>query len=1677
MSQVKTSVIEQVLAGGGEMGALMRTVDWSKTLLGPVEQWPQSLRTAVSICLSSRFPILIWWGPDMVMLYNDAYRPMLGANKHPGALGQRGRECWPEIWHIIGPMLEGVLSHGEATWSNDQMLPLERYGYTEETYFTFSYSPIRDENSISGIFTAVTETTQRVLGERRLRTLRELGARASEGKTATEAGQIAAEILALNPADVPFALLYLLEADDRQVHLAGAAGVEPGTAISPPLIKLADPAEEIAIWPLAQVVETGQAVVVDNLPARTSDLPPGPWPEPSQTALALPIAAQGQHRPTGVLIAGVSSRRALDDDYRGFFELVAGHIATAVASARAYEAERQRAEALAELDRAKTAFFSNISHEFRTPLTLMLGPLEDLLAQPGTLSPQDQEQLEVAHRNSLRLLKLVNTLLDFSRLEAGRIEAVYEPTDLATFTAELAGVFRSAVERAGLKLSVNCQPLAEPVYVDREMWEKIVLNLLSNALKFTLAGEIEVTLRQGEVGAELAVRDTGTGIPAEEIPHLFERFHRVKEARGRTFEGSGIGLALVQELVKLHGGGVRIESEVDRGSTFIVSVPFGKAHLPADRIGAARVLASTGLRSEAYLEEALRWLPKDGGQWAVSGGGLPELALPLADDGQQTGDNARILLADDNADMRDYLRRLLGERYEVEAVGDGLAALAAARQRKPDLVLTDVMMPVMDGFELLRRLRAEERTREVPVILLSARAGEESRVEGLEAGADDYLIKPFSTRELLARVEAHLKMARVRREAAERERALRREAEEAQALLHTLLEYVPEGITIVGGPPDFPIKANSALAEKLLGRPSDTLLGMAVGQHIEAYGVFLADGKTRPTPEQMPLYRASRLGETVKNEEWVIVRPDGSQIIVLVDVNPIWTEDGQVIGAVNCWRDITDRKQLATERQAAHAQLEVEQRRTQALYEETERIKARLERILAGIKDDFVMYDHDWRYVYVNDQAAQTLGYPKEQLIGQRIWDLFPNAVDNFFYQQVHWAVAEGREITFEFYYEPFDRWFENRAYPIADGLLLFSADISERKQWEAQREQLLARLEAEYERLETILQQTPAGVVIAAAPSGETLLVNEHAKQLTGYGFEVSTEIERYQEIQPFQGLHADGRPYQAEEWPLSRAVRRGEVVANEEIELLRADGSQIILQANATPIRNAEGEVVAGVTAFVDITAQKQAEQALRESEARLRSNAERIATLQAITARLSEALTPSQVARVILDHGLSAVGASAALIASQGQAGADFQVLDYSGYSAEAITPWRSFPAHPGIPMTDVVQSGQPLFVSSGEMAAELYPALMEGNKTADTAWALLPLKTEGGIIGGLSIAFAEAREFSPDERDFMLTLARQCAQALERARLYEAETIARTEAETAGERLGLLVEASSVLIASTSYETALADLVRLIVPRLADWCVVDAVGEDGLLYRLAVVHRDPAKSDLVEALQRRYSVLEPNQEHTITKTLNRGQSWFDPEVSENRLAAEARDAEHLRLLQGLGFASEMVVPLVARGQTLGTLTFVRTSGERRYKAEDLFLAEELARRAAIVVDNIRLYEAERAARAEAEASQQRLALLAEMRERNRMAQELHDTVAQALGYLNLKIGMTYTSLTSGHGDTALANLQELKQVIGETYTDVREEIFNLRAKVLSGLSFMEVLSRYIDKYRRFYNLDIS
>lgn len=783
---------EQLFAGNSEMAMRMRLLDWSQTPLGSLETWPQSLRSALSICLNSRFPIAIYWGPDCLLLYNDAWRPIVG-DKHPWSLGRPGREVWSEIWDDIGPELSSVLATGEGTFHNDELLSMHRFGYTEECFFEYTFNPIQGEGgSIDGVFNIVTETTYRVLNDRRARLLRAVASKAGTAKTAEEACALMVEMLQSDPADIPFALLYLMEGDGKAVRLCGSTEVDVDRSIAPEVVDLA--AGDTNGWSIALVAQGAQSQIIHDLVMRFGALPGSPWSEPPQEAMVLPIAATGQSKVAGVLVAAASPRRRLDDNYLEFFNQVARQIAMVIANARSYEEERRRAEQLAELDRAKTVFFSNVSHEFRTPLALMLGPTEDALSDPDDpLSSNQQARIETVQRNGLRLLKLVNTLLDFSRIEAGRVEATYEPTDLAAFTAELASVFRSASERVNLRLTVDCPPLPEPVYVDREMWEKIVLNLLSNAFKFTFEGEISVNLQWKSARVELAVRDTGIGIPSAELPYLFERFHRVKGAQGRSIEGSGIGLSLVQELVKLHQGAIDVTSVEGAGTCFTISIPTGTAHLPQDRIGASRTLASTALSANSYIEEALRWLPENDQEVILLRDGeqcFPSLRSEIYS-------SARILLADDNADMRDYVRRLLSQQYEVEAVSDGLAALSAVRQQVPDLILTDVMMPNLDGFGLLQALRSNPQTREVPIILLSARAGEEARIEGLAAGADDYLIKPFSARELLARVEATLKLAQLRREATQQEQALRLEAEAAKQQVETILSSIRDGFYVL----------------------------------------------------------------------------------------------------------------------------------------------------------------------------------------------------------------------------------------------------------------------------------------------------------------------------------------------------------------------------------------------------------------------------------------------------------------------------------------------------------------------------------------------------------------------------------------------------------------------------------------------------------------------------------------------------------------------------------------------------------------------------------------------------------------------------------------------------------------------------------------------------------------
>ena len=884
----------EFLMGGGIMGELIRSKDWSVTPLGPIDDWPQSLRTTVSLCLASNFPINLIWGPRHIQIYNEGYRPICGG-KHPQALGEDYSQTWESAWDMIGEAFEGALA-GQTTFLENRRMFLDRKGYLEETFFTFSLSPIRDESSeVGGLFHPVTETTAQMLSQRRTRALQDLTARTNRSKSVREACELAAESLTNDQLDLPFALIYLLDEEGTHARLRGSAHLRPGASASPVEIDLTLGAR--GAWPLSEAMGSGTGLTVNCLTEKLGPIDCGPYPESPDTALILPMTPGGANRPAAFLILAMSPRLPFTEEYRAFADLAAATLTAALVNARAYEEERERAEKLAELDRAKTEFFSNVSHEFRTPLTLILGPLEELLALPGEEFTAKRDAIASIQRNSLRLLRLVNTLLDFSRIEADRIQAAYQPIDLAAYTRDLASNFRSVVEKAGLQLNVNCPDLPEETYVDRGMWEKIVLNLLSNAFKFTFEGSIGVSLRDAEHEVELAVSDTGTGIPAHELLNVFKRFHRVKGAQGRTYEGTGIGLALVESLVKLHGGTVGVNSQMGIGTTFYVRVPKGFRHLPEEQVTSGRKSAAIDAAGMAFVEEALRWLPGD-------------VSKPVS---SPNGRRPQVLLADDNADMRQYIQNILQPEFETEAVADGAQALCSVRKRIPDLVLTDVMMPELDGFGLLEALRKDHQTRAIPVIMLSARAGEEACVEGLQAGADDYLVKPFSSRELKARVRVNLELASLRQQLSRDEEKGRGMAEQERQfrLFDTALSNCPDAVSVFDLDLRF-MYANAALLVrrgKLLSEiRGKTLVEAGFPAHIQT---AFADQCRQVIRERVALRSTTPL----RNEA-------GQERQYDYFVVPVLTKDGDVEAIAVASRDVTEFIEANKELRAANADLE-----------------------------------------------------------------------------------------------------------------------------------------------------------------------------------------------------------------------------------------------------------------------------------------------------------------------------------------------------------------------------------------------------------------------------------------------------------------------------------------------------------------------------------------------------------------------------------------------------------------------------------------------------------------------------------------------------------------------------------------------------------------------------------
>ncbi len=749
--------LPEFLSGGGEMGERIRAFNWSETPLGPSSSWPQSLRTCIRIMLTSRQPIWLGWGKELIKLYNDPYKAIVGG-KHPWALGAPASLVWKDIWNDIGHMLQKVMEQDEGVYVESQLLIMERNGYPEETYYTFSYTPIPgDDGMTAGMICANTDDTDRIISERQLRTLTQLGKNLTVPKSNTEVAGKTIATLQQNPYDFPFALYFALQ--DNKAILSSYTHEELPAHTLPREIDL-DGAGALALL-FQQAAATRQLQVLENLQPAFGAMPKGIWKVATARAIILPVIQGASAAPYGFLVIGQNPYRLLDEKYSSFFSLIADQVATSFANVHAMEEERKRMAALAEIDKAKTTFFSNISHEFRTPLTLLLGPAEEALNDPQTI-PANKARLELIQRNALRMQKLVNTLLEFSRIEAGRMEGRFSRVDISGLTADLASVFRSAIENAGMQLEIRTEVIEGEVYVDIDMWERIILNLVSNAFKYSIGGKISIGVKQVDAAIHVSVRDTGAGIAPDQLDKIFDRFYRIEHTSGRSQEGTGIGLALVKELVKLHQGTIQVSSELGKGSVFTVSIPLGKDHLTADKIVEIPVSARAAGHATAFVEEAQKWILPTGADNTAE---IAEAGLQSpVNNGNGTATRYKVLLADDNTDMRAYVYRLLSDQFDVITAVDGEEAFNSALLHQPDLLLSDIMMPRLDGLGLLKKIRNHGATRHMPVIFLSARAGEEAKIAGIASGADDYLVKPFSSKELVAKVDMHIKMAESRRQ-------------------------------------------------------------------------------------------------------------------------------------------------------------------------------------------------------------------------------------------------------------------------------------------------------------------------------------------------------------------------------------------------------------------------------------------------------------------------------------------------------------------------------------------------------------------------------------------------------------------------------------------------------------------------------------------------------------------------------------------------------------------------------------------------------------------------------------------------------------------------------------------------------------------------------------------------
>jgi signal transduction histidine kinase/CheY-like chemotaxis protein len=809
--------------GGGATADLVRSVDWSCTAIGPVETWSTSLKTTLATMLHSRHPMFLWWGPELVQFYNDAYIPSFGAGRHPSAIGQRGRECWAEIWPIIGPQIEGVMQRAESTFHEDHLVPIFRNGRMEEVYWTYGYSPVYEvDGSVAGTLVVVTETTSRVLAERRARSIRVLGETLARTIDSDEVLHAAAPVLATAGPDVPWALLFDVERDGVP-RLAASSGLDQNRA------------REIAaevVSRLAAPARTGPEIELFALPDR---LVSPTAVEPTTHAVALPVVPFDGGVPTAHVVFGLGPRLPYDAHYRDHLRAIAGHLGAAqarIAALRAraaVESERndlllqapfptalligpthvfelasplyermvgrsvigkayveafpelvgadvveildrvyrtgvpytakeqriplarqsdgaiedaffnfqvqpirdetgavygmmavafeiteqvlarqvlerasvERERLLAELEtasRAKDEFLAMLGHELRNPLAPIVTAL-DLIRMRGASSEREHELME---RHVAHLVRLVDDLLDVSKVARGKIELRREVADVGDVVARAIEMASGLYEQRHHELRVDvCRGtfwLGDPTRLSQ-----VIANILTNAARYTSEGG-HVTLSAAREGDELVVRvrDDGLGIAPEILPRIFDAFFQGDRSFDRREGGLGLGLTLVRTLVEMHGGRVEAHSEgLGRGSEFVVRVPGIVEHSDA-----------------------------------------PSRRVPTAP--PAAGSAERILVVDDNVDAADLIADVLrAAGHDVVAAYDPASALAVLDRFVPTVALLDIGLPVLDGYQLAARMRARPGVDRCRFVALTGFGQEGDAERSRAAGFDRHLVKPI----------------------------------------------------------------------------------------------------------------------------------------------------------------------------------------------------------------------------------------------------------------------------------------------------------------------------------------------------------------------------------------------------------------------------------------------------------------------------------------------------------------------------------------------------------------------------------------------------------------------------------------------------------------------------------------------------------------------------------------------------------------------------------------------------------------------------------------------------------------------------------------------------------------------------------------------------------------------